>query len=245
MKEKNTDKIYSSPLDQIPPFEFDENVVNVFDDMINRSVPYYTEIVRRQAQLAAHFYDHHDTMIFDLGCSHGNFGIALAAEMEQKNFRITAIDNSEPMVFKYRDRLKNSGLSEKISVICSDIRNADIKNASVVVMNLTLQFLPVIDRIDFIRKIHDGLNPGGIFLITEKIHHKDEFLDQLEQVFYYRFKKENGYSELEISQKREALENVLVPDTIEQHMERFEAAGFRHTAIWHKWFNFCSFICIK
>jgi len=244
MKDNYRDKIYSSPLNQIPPFEFDENVVNVFDDMINRSVPYYVDIVSRQAQLAAHFYKQ-GTMIFDLGCSHGNLGIALASEMGQNDFRVMALDNSEPMVIKYRDRLKNSGLDEKISVICSDIRDVDITNASAVVMNLTLQFLPVHYRADFIRRIHDGLNPGGIFLITEKIHHKDEFLDQLEQVFYYRFKKENGYSELEISQKREALENVLVPDTLEQHMARFEAAGFRHISIWHKWFNFCSFICVK
>lgn len=241
---KNKDKIYSSPLDQITPFEFDENVVNVFDDMINRSVPYYSEIVKRQAQLAAHFYNQ-DTVILDLGCSHGNFGIALAAEMGQIDFRVSAIDNSEPMVIKYRDRLTKSGLSEKISVTCSDIRDVSIKNVSVAVMNLTLQFLPEADRAEFIKRIHDALNPGGILLITEKIHHKDELLDQLEQVFYYRFKKENGYSELEISQKREALENVLVPDTLEQHMERFAKAGFRHTAIWHKWFNFCSFICVK
>lgn len=244
MKEKKTDKIYFSPLDQIAPFEFDENVVNVFDDMINRSVPFYGEIVRRQAQLAAHFYMN-DTVIFDLGCSHGNFGIALASEMGERDFRIKAIDNSEPMVTKYRDRLSKSGLSEKISVECSDIRDTDLKNTSAVVMNLTLQFLPVADRSDFIKRIHEALIPGGIFLITEKIHHKDEFLDDLEQVFYYRFKKENGYSELEISQKREALENVLVPDTLEQHMARFEAAGFRNIAIWHKWFNFCSFICVK
>lgn len=244
MKKKNKDKIYSSPLDQITPFEFDENVVNVFDDMINRSVPYYSEIVKRQAQLAAHFYNQ-DTIVLDLGCSHGNFGIALAAEMGQNDFRVSAIDNSEPMVIKYKDRLIKSGLSEKISVTCSDIRDVNIKNASVVVMNLTLQFLPETDRAEFIKRIHDALNPGGVFLITEKIHHKDELLDQLEQTFYYRFKKENGYSELEISQKREALENVLVPDTLEQHMERFEKAGFSHTAIWHKWFNFCSFICVK
>lgn len=244
MKKINKDRIFSTPLDQVPPFEFDENVVNVFDDMINRSVPFYREIVIRQAQLAAFFYKP-GTMIYDLGCSHGNFGISFIAEIGNRDFRMTAIDSSEPMVERCRKRINDTGMSEKIDLLCSDIRDIDIKNSSVTVMNLTLQFLPVQDRENFIKKIYEGLNNEGIFLITEKIHHKDDFLDQLEQTFYYRFKKENGYSELEISQKREALENVLVPETIEKHLERLEMCGFRKTAVWHKWFNFCSFLCIK
>lgn len=244
MKLKQTDKIYSAPIDNIPPFEFDENVVNVFDDMINRSVPFYSEIVKRQAQLAAHFYAD-GSSIFDLGCSHGNFGMAFANEMGKRDFKISAIDNSEPMVMKYRGRLEAAGLSDRISVICADIRDIVISNASVIVMNLTLQFIPVPDRDSFIKSVYDSLDPGGIFLITEKIHHSDEYLDELEQVFYYRFKKENGYSELEISQKREALENVLIPETLEEHIQRFKKSGFGKIAIWQKWFNFCSFLCIK
>jgi tRNA (cmo5U34)-methyltransferase len=171
--------------------------------------------------------------------------MSFIGEISGMDFRMTAIDSSEPMVERYRNRIREAGMSEKIDLVCSDIRDIDIRNSSVAVMNLTLQFLPVQDRDSFIRKVYEGLNDGGLFLITEKIHHKDGFLDQLEQNFYYRFKKENGYSELEISQKREALENVLVPETIEQHLERFEKCGFSRTAIWHKWFNFCSFLCIK
>lgn len=244
MKEKERDKIFSTPIDDIHPFRFDENVVNVFDDMINRSVPFYGEVVRRQAQLAANFYKK-GTMIYDLGCSHGNFGISFMDEIGTNDFRMVAIDNSEPMVKKYAARLKDKKGCDEISLMCSDIRDIEIKNASVIVMNLTLQFLPLKDRQVFLRKIYEGLVPGGIFLITEKIHHRDSFLDELEQTFYYRFKKENGYSELEISQKREALENVLVPETVEEHLERFESCHFKRVAIWHKWFNFCSFLCLK
>lgn len=244
MKENNRDRIFSNPLDDIPPFEFDENVVNVFDDMISRSVPFYREIVRRQAQLAAKFYKE-GTNIYDLGCSHGNFGISFIEEINTDDFKMIAVDNSEPMVIKYNGRLYENKKADNIHLMCSDIRDIEIKNASVVVMNLTLQFLPVEDRNGFIKRISDALIPEGIFLITEKIHHKDVFLDELEQTFYYKFKKENGYSELEISQKREALENVLVPETVEQHMDRFDKCGFKKVAIWHKWFNFCSYICVK
>ncbi|MDD2389327.1 MAG: carboxy-S-adenosyl-L-methionine synthase CmoA [Desulfobacterales bacterium] len=238
------DDIFSKPLKPVEPFEFNETVVNVFDDMISRSVPGYREIIHRQAQLAETFYQP-NTRIYDLGCSNGNFGIRLCEEMGKKPFEMIAADNSMPMIDAYRKRLQNFSNHHRITLTCCDIQNVNIENASVVVINFTLQFLPIAERDDLVRRIYKGLIPGGILLLSEKIMHMDNALDQLQQEFYYRFKKENGYSELEISQKRDALENVLIPETIEIHRQRMTRAGFTRMDIWHKWFNFTSMIAVK
>lgn len=238
------DKIYSQKLDKITPFEFNETVVNVFDDMIHRSVPLYRETIQRQAQLAERFYDQ-DTIIYDLGCSNGNFGLTFLELMGKKNFKMIAVDNSEHMLDTYQARLVNRPNGENIELICKNILDIPLSNASVVIINLTMQFLPVPDRYWLIKNIYKSLAPSGILIMTEKTIHEDDDLTELQQEFYYRFKKENGYSNLEISQKRDALENVLIPDTVETHLQRFKSAGFDKIDIWQKWFNFTSFFCQK
>lgn len=238
------DKIYSKKIDKIKPFEFNESIVNVFDDMINRSVPLYKETIKRQVQLSEKFYQP-GSMVFDFGCSNGNFGLRFLEIMGKKTFSMTAIDNSKEMLKTYRERLSNRPNEENITLVYDKIQNINVQNASVVVVNLTLQFIPVSEREDLIKTIYDGLLPSGILLITEKTIHENESLANLQQEFYYKYKKENGYSNLEISQKRDALENVLIPETIESHDKRFKGAGFKKIDIWQKWFNFTSFICQK
>ncbi len=238
------DKLYSTKLNEIKPFEFNEKVVNVFDDMIRRSVPLYRETIKRQSQLTEKFYQP-GSDIFDFGCSNGNFGLRLLELMGKKPFTMTAVDSSEQMIKTYKERLYNRPNGESIRLICDKIQNVTIKNASVVIVNLTLQFIPVNERGALIQKIFDGLLTSGILLITEKTIYENEDLTELQQEFYYRYKKENGYSNLEISQKRDALENVLIPETTETHISRFNNAGFNKTDIWQKWFNFTSFICQK
>ncbi len=238
------DTIYSKKLPSVPPFEFNENVAGVFNDMIHRSVPLYRETVKRQAQLAVRFYKE-GTSIIDLGCSNGNFGMRLLNEMGKRPLRMVAVDNSAPMLEIYQGLLDNHPAGEQIELVQANIQDLAMEPASVVVLNLTLQFLPMAERDALITRIHDALVPGGILLITEKVVHKEEILSDLQQEFYYRFKGENGYSNLEISQKRDALENVLVPETVETHTARFNAAGFTKVDIWQKWFNFTSFICMK
>ncbi len=244
LESMSSDKIYSKKLDKIRPFEFNETVVNVFDDMLNRSVPLYRETIKRQVQLSERFYQP-GSMIFDFGCSNGNFGLRLLEIMGKKDFSMTAVDNSREMLKTYKERLSNRPNEENIELVYDKIQNVIVKNASVVIVNLTLQFIPVAERANLIKTIYDGLLPSGILLITEKTVHENDSLTKLQQEFYYKYKKENGYSNLEISQKRDALENVLIPETIESHNKRFNDAGFDKIDIWQKWFNFTSFLCQK
>jgi len=237
------DKLYSHP-QPVDPFEFNERVVAVFDDMITRSVPLYRESLLRQAQLACRFYQP-GSRIYDLGCSHGNFGLELLNQMDGQPFHLEAIDSSAPMLEQYRQRLQDGCGTECIHLVEGSIEDCPLEKASVIVINLTLQFLSPEVRTTLLSKVYDALLPGGILLLSEKVFHADADLDALQQDFYYRFKKENGYSQLEISQKREALENVLIPETCEQHVARLCAVGFEKIDIWLKWFNFMSLLCLK
>lgn len=237
------DNIYSQP-QSVAPFEFNDRVVEVFDDMIHRSVPLYRETLRRQVELASHFYQP-GSRIYDLGCSHGNFGVQLLAEMGDRPFVLEAVDNSAPMLKQYRQRLEQEDHRGRIQIHQAGIEDVQLRDASVVVINLTLQFLSVTLRDQLLQRVYDALRPGGILLLTEKVVHQNDQLSQLQQDWYYRFKKENGYSQLEISQKRDALENVLIPESCEQHQQRLVQVGFQQIDIWLKWFNFTSFLCLK
>ena len=238
------DRIYRSPKKPVPPFAFNAAVVRVFDDMIHRSVPLYAEIIRRQAQMIAEAY-RTGTRIYDLGCSTGNLALALCDLLPTGRLKVVAVDNSRPMLDELVRRLAAKGRSAEVRPLCSDIRTADLKPASVVVVNFSLQFVPREDRDALIQRIYDVLLPGGMLLVSEKTVHPDAELSRLEVDFYHRFKRENGYSEMEISQKREALENVLVPETVAAHQERLQRCGFGTVDIWLKWFNFCAWVCIK
>lgn len=229
---------------EVTPFEFNETVASVFDDMISRSVPLYREIILQQARLAAKFYQP-GTEIYDLGCSTGNFASSLISEMKGREFSITAIDNSAPMIELFKKRISAFGGAGKVTPLLSDIMNINFRSSSVFVANLTVQFIEPDRRDELIRRIYDALLPGGILLLTEKTVNPDTDLAALQQEFYYRLKEENGYSQIEITRKREALENVLIPETVETHIQRLNSAGFSAIEIWLKWFHFTSFVCRK
>lgn len=237
------DIIYTIPKKKVPPFEFNQEVATVFDDMIQRSVPFYLEIIQRQVQLIELFYQPASN-IYDLGCSNGNLGIYLCESMPNR-FTMVGVDNSAPMLKAYEKKLAACSRKGQVQLECNDILQVELSNASVIVLNLTLQFLPMDQRRALLEKIYTALLPGGIFLFTEKIIHQEPSFSELQKDFYYAFKRENGYNELEISQKREALENVLVPETIEVHLARLQQIGFQKTDVWFKWFNFCSLVCQK
>jgi tRNA (cmo5U34)-methyltransferase len=238
------DTIYSTPKTPIVPFEFNADVADVFDDMILRSVPMYGEIIRRQAQLIEPCC-RPGTRIYDLGCSTGNLATALCDRTAPGTFHLVAVDSSRPMLDIFQKRLEERGRSADITAECRDIRRADLAQARVVVVNFTLQFIPPVDRDDLLKRIYNALVPGGMLLFSEKIIHPNPVLSDLQVALYYRFKRENGYSDLEISQKREALETVLVPETMETHHDRLCRCGFSGIDAWLKWFNFCSWIAIK
>jgi len=243
---KNTfkDTLFSVEKVPQPPFEFNEQVAHVFDDMIERSVPLYRETLRRQAELTVLFYQD-GTRIYDLGCSNGNFGRLLLQLMGARPFEMWAVDNSSPMIETCRKRLADLPGNERIRPVAADIRCVPLENPSVVILNLTMQFLPPADRTALVRHIHDALSSGGLLLVTEKTVHEDTGLSNLQQRFYYDLKRENGYSELEISQKREALENILIPETAASHHHRLAEAGFKKIDLWLKWFNFASWMAVK
>jgi tRNA (cmo5U34)-methyltransferase len=238
------DRIYREPRSPVPPFEFDERVAAVFNDMVRRSVPFYQEIIDRQVQMIARYY-RPGTRIYDLGCSNGNLGLALCRRMGDAPFEMIAVDTSGPMLDAYGARLADRPGGDRIRLLRQDICRTSIENASVVVLNFTLQFLTLTERSAVIRHIYDGLCPGAVLLFCEKVTHPDGALAALQQDLYFDFKRRNDYSDLEISQKREALENVLVPETVEQHLQRLRQAGFNRIDIWFKWFNFAAMIAVK
>lgn len=238
------DCLYEHITPPVPPFEFDAHVAGVFDDMIHRSVPFYSEIISRQVQLIRRFHQP-GTVIYDLGCSNGNLGIRLGGCMGTQPYTLVAVDSSDPMLGAFRERLTGTPMEEHITLKCEDIRRTPIESASVVVLNFTLQFVPPENRDALMNRIYHGLKPGGILLFCEKITHAHGGMAELQRAFHHAFKRENGYSDLEISRKREALEKVLIPESLESHLQRLDRAGFSAVDAWLKWFNFAALIAIK
>lgn len=240
----NKDRVFAEKLTTITPFRFNEKVARVFDDMLVRSVPLYGEVLKQQARIARQYYKE-GTQIFDLGCSHGNLGMLLLDCFGETAFKMTGVDSSWPMIQRFKKRLAVHDGHGSIELACAGIENIVISNASVVVINLTLQFLDKQKRDSLIQSACKGLCKGGILLLTEKTVHPDSQMNALEQEYYYQFKRENGYTDLEISQKRDALERVLVPETVAEHESRIRNAGFDLFNVWLKWFNFTSMIAVK
>ncbi|MDJ0782440.1 MAG: carboxy-S-adenosyl-L-methionine synthase CmoA [Desulfosarcinaceae bacterium] len=238
------DTLYRERRAEIAPFAFTAEVAAVFDDMLERSIPGYRELIRRQAQICRRYLRPH-SCLYDLGCSHGNLGMRLLDAPPELPFRIRAVDNAPAMLARFRRRLRQHPQAARVDLICADLLDVAIRQSSVVVINFTLQFLPQAARDHLLERVYEGLLPGGILLFSEKIVHPDQAMAELQIDFYHRFKAENGYSQLEISQKREALEEVLRPDTVTAHEARLARAGFRRWDTWYKWFNFTSWLAFK
>lgn len=220
-------------------------MATVFDDMINRSVPGYSAIIDMVGQLA-HRYCKNGSIIYDLGCSLGASSLSITRHIEHNDYEIIAIDNSEAMVSRLKADLQNQkGATKQIKVKLEDIRKSEIKSASMVILNFTLQFINVKDRDQLIKKISAGMRPGGLLIISEKVSFTNMEMNSLFIDLYHKFKEKQGYSELEISQKRDALENVLIPESLEKHYERLLAADFELIETWLKYFNFASIIAFK
>ena len=226
-------------------FVFDEKVVPVFSDMINRSVPGYATIISMIAILAKKYVQRHSN-IYDLGCSLGAATLAIEEQLSREIYRIIAVDNSKHMIAELEQVLTSeSSKSGPIELRCEDILATDIHNASVIVLNFTLQFIPVEQRAGLLKKIYQGLNVGGVLLMSEKIEFPDPSLNELFIEMHESFKESKGYSALEISQKRTALENILVPESITTHKSRLKDIGFDAIDVWFQCFNFASLVAFK
>ncbi len=238
------DNIYASPLGTVKDFTFDPSVVEVFPDMIQRSVPGYSTIVSSIGKLAQQFQQN-DSVIYDLGCSLGAATISMRKFIDAKNCKIIGVDNSVAMVERCKLHVNSFKSDIPVDIVCADINDIKIENASVVVMNFTLQFIPQESRLDLINKIYQGLKPGGVFILSEKFIIGDSVLNNSINDLHLDFKRANGYSELEISQKRSAIENVMKIDKYDDHLTRLKGIGFDHVTCWYQCFDFGSFLAIK
>lgn len=225
-------------------FVFDDKVAAVFQDMINRSVPGYATIISMIGTLAER-YVQPGSNIYDLGCSLGAASLAMRHHLGERDCRIIAVDNSESMITRCRKVMDEDSGKVPVELICDDLFNVEVTGASMVVLNFTLQFIPLEQRLSLLQRIHDGLVPGGLLVLSEKIRFADSDLDELFIELHHQFKRSQGYSEMEVSRKRAALENVLLPETIPTHEARFRDAGFASFDVWFQCFNFTSMVAIK
>ncbi|MDO4429749.1 MAG: carboxy-S-adenosyl-L-methionine synthase CmoA [Lonepinella koalarum] len=238
------DTLFSAPIANLGDFTFDENVAEVFPDMIQRSVPGYSNIITAIGMLANRFVAE-SSQVYDLGCSRGAATLAMRRNIQQKNVKIIGVDNSQPMVERCRQHLQAYHSDIPVEILCEDIRHIEINNASMVVLNFTLQFLPPADRQTLLEKIYEGLNPNGLLVLSEKFRFDEEQVNELLIDLHHEFKRANGYSELEVSQKRTALENVMRTDSINTHKVRLKNVGFSQVELWFQCFNFGSMIAVK
>jgi len=235
------DEIYKDIVD-ISKFTFDKKVVDVFDDMVLRSVPGYKQMIELIG-LAGRIYPVKNTNIYDLGCSTGAATLSIASNLQSESVNIFSVDNSEEMLNKCKKNL--SHLNTNIQYVHDDISNIEFKNASLIILNLTLQFIDPDKRSNLIEKIFNGLYRGGALLISEKVIDKDNKTNHALINLHEVFKKENGYSETEIAQKRKSIEDVLIPESLEKHFQRLNNAGFKNPILLMQCINFASFIAIK
>ncbi len=244
MKPSEHDVVFATPMAKIADFAFDDQVARVFPDMIQRSVPGYSTIISMIGTLAQRFATP-GSRCYDLGCSLGAATLSMRHSISAPDCSIIAVDNAPAMIARCREIIAADKAELPVKLVCADIAEIEIEEASVVVLNFTLQFIPVHKREALIRKIHSGMREGGILILSEKIAFADDRLHDLYIDLHHSFKKANGYSELEIAQKRTALENVLIPETVTTHRERIRAAGFTSFDIWFQCFNFASMIALK
>lgn len=241
MSQKDTIYLHE---DRISAFVFDERVAGVFNDMINRSVPGYSTIISMIGTLAER-YAQPGSNCYDLGCSLGAASFSMRQQVKAEACRIIAIDNSRPMLNRFQEVLQQHDQGIPVELICGNIQDVAIENASVVVLNFTLQFIPPAQRAELVQRIYQGLRPGGMLILSEKIHFADAGLNQLFIDLHHRFKEQNGYTQMEISRKRAAIENVLVPETLDVHEARINSCGFSSFAVWFQCFNFASMVAVK
>ena len=241
------DRIYQAD-DGDAPFRFDERVARVFPDMLRRSIPGYAASIEAIGSLAARCV-RPGTNCYDLGCSLGAASLAMRQGIREPGCRIVAVDTSSAMIARCREIMAEDdrlyGRETEVDVVEDDIRNVDFVNASMVVLNYTLQFIDPPDRDALLTRIHAGMNEGGILVLSEKVIDARPQVEQLLTDLHHEHKRRMNYSALEIARKRAALENVLIPETVAAHYDRLDKAGFASATVWLRYFNFVSIIAIR
>jgi len=246
----STDDLYARPDVNLVDFAFDQRVVDVFPDMIRRSVPAYETVVPMSALVAAHSLaalsgeDAQDALVYDLGCSRGATTAALLTYCPSP-IKIVGVDNSAPMIEAARQSiagLTSEANAQRASFQCEDIRSAHLEAARAVLMNYTLQFIPPSQREAQLTRIYQALLPGAPLIYAEKVVLDDPLQQEWANAIHLDFKRANGYSELEVARKRSAIEHVMIPESIETHIERLQRLGYAQVRVWFSCLNWAAFI---
>lgn len=246
--DQQPDTIFNTPQQKVASFTFDSAVARVFPDMIKRSVPGYAETVAMSGIIAGR-YAQPGSNLYDLGCSLGAVTLAMrhgiqAAGERAAGCRIIGLDNSASMIERAEHYIALDEGNVVVEMVCADILQYPLDNASVTALNFVLQFIAPDQRLTLLSRIADATLPGGALILSEKICFSAEE-QLLQDELHLDFKRANGYSDLEIAQKRSAIENVLIPETEQAHIERLKAAGFSQVIRWYQCFNFVSFLAVK
>ncbi len=235
------DKVFTEKI--VKKFEFDEAVASVFDDMLSRSVPFYDEVRKLLISLILSKEKEKEEMkVLDLGSSTAKFLLDLHSKMST-NMRLKGLDNSQAMLDRAEQKCQAFGANIELQL--ADMLTYTYHQEDVIVANYTLQFIRPMQRVELVKRLYDGLNDDGVFIFSEKVVFEDKKLDKELIDIYYEYKKEQGYSEYEIAQKREALENVLIPFTIEENIQMCKDAGFKTIETIFQWANFVTFVVKK
>ena len=242
--EVSADSIYANKVTQVDDFRFDAGVANVFTDMINRSIPSYAELVKYIGLLAQRYVTD-GSVVYDLGCSLGAVSLSVDQSLVGRKCTIVGIDNSEAMISRLAVVTNNYQWQHPFETRVADICEIELDKNSFTVMNFVLQFLNQEDRFSMLSKIHASLSDGGALVLSEKIKLENTGNDQLIYELHHDFKRSQGYSELEISQKRDALEDMMKIDSDAFHIKRLKEVGFSQVIKWHQAFNFVSYLAIK
>lgn len=239
------DEVFATPLDELASFSFDEQVARVFPDMIKRSVPGYSQILGMCGVIAKRYVPE-GGRIYDLGASWGASTLSVAQQLAHLNeVEFIALDASAAMHERNQTVFAANLPERQVTSLCADVREFSYQPCDLILVNFTLQFIPPTERAILINKLYAALRPGGALVLSEKIHFAEQRQAQLLYKLHHDFKRANGYSDLEISQKRTALEDVMLTDTPEVHQQRLQQAGFSLVYQWFQYLNFTSFIAIK
>lgn len=239
------DKVFEFRDRAVTDFKFDKTVATVFDDMVSRSVPFYDEMQRMTAELVGDFATE-GTNVYDIGCSTATGLVAYDRTIASPNVTLVGLDNSEEMLKKAEQKLIEAKVTHPYKLDYCDLnKNVQVENASVITMILTLQFTRPLYRERLMKQLYDGLNENGALIMIEKLTSEDTIFNRLFIQHYYAYKRRNGYSDMEIANKREALENVLIPYRMEENFDLLKFAGFQKIEVFFRWYNFCGIIAMK
>lgn len=237
------DQIFARP-SPVTDFQFNQETATVFDDMVTRGVPFYQEIQRMTGEIASDFAVD-GTNLYDLGCATGTTLVNLDPLISPA-VRFVGVDNAGAMLERARQKLVEHHVTRPHELVVIDLeRGLTVENASVVIMILTLQFVRPPYRRQLIESVVSGLNDRGCLILVEKLTMPDPLFSRVFIEYYHDLKRRNGYSDLEIARKREALENVLIPYRLEENRELLVSAGLSHFEVFFRWYNFGGMIGVK